>query len=103
MSPSPEFAAYSDAILIKLVAEYHLHAFETLYDRHAPVVYNLILKITGEASIAEAMLHEVFWQIWCEPHVLQNEENLMPYFCRVARRISLQQLRQSSSQVQLSS
>ena len=102
MNSSSEFAAYSDAELIKLVSECQLHAFEALYERHAEAVYSLVIKITREASIADVVLQEIFWQIWCEPNSLHQEKNLMAYFCRVARCASLQQLRLRNKHNQLS-
>lgn len=102
MNSSSEFAACSDAELIKLVGECQLHAFEALYERHAEAVYSLAIKITREANIADTVLHEIFWQIWCEPTSLPAGENLMAYFCRVARGASLQQLRLRNKHNQLS-
>jgi RNA polymerase sigma-70 factor (ECF subfamily) len=102
MNSSSEFADYSDAELIKLVGECQLPAFEALYERHAEAVYSLVIKITRKASIADTVLHEIFWQIWCEPSTLAHEENLMAYFCRVARCTSLQQLRLRNTHTQLS-
>lgn len=93
MSPRPEVSAYSDAALIELIKQYQLYALEALYDRYAGIVYSLVINITREVNTAEAILHEIFWQIWCEPSALRDEENLLAYFCRVARRTSLQQLR----------
>ncbi|MEZ4728540.1 MAG: hypothetical protein R3E79_15510 [Caldilineaceae bacterium] len=40
----------SDEQLLQLVARRDADAFETLYDRHAQIVYNLILRINGRPA-----------------------------------------------------
>jgi RNA polymerase sigma-70 factor (ECF subfamily) len=39
-------------------------AFSLFYDRYAPLVYSLILKIVREPSEAADVLQEVFWESW---------------------------------------
>jgi RNA polymerase sigma-70 factor (ECF subfamily) len=39
-------------------------AFALFYDRHAPVVFPLILRIVRERADASDVLQEVFWEAW---------------------------------------
>ena len=39
-------------------------AFARFYDRYAPVVYPLILRIVRDRSDAADVLQDVFWEIW---------------------------------------
>jgi RNA polymerase sigma-70 factor (ECF subfamily) len=54
----------SDEILIARVARSDRSALETLYDRYAPMVMGISIKITGDRAVAEEVLQETFWQVW---------------------------------------
>jgi RNA polymerase sigma-70 factor (ECF subfamily) len=51
-------------MLIARVARSDREALETLYDRYAPMVMGISLKITGDRAAAEEVLQETFWQVW---------------------------------------
>ena len=55
---------FSDETLIARVARSDRDALETLYDRYAPMVMGISLKITGDRATAEEVLQETFWQVW---------------------------------------
>ena len=59
MQPSVPTAA-----LLPAVAEGDISAFETLYDRHAPTLYALLLRILGSAEDAQEVLQETFVKAW---------------------------------------
>ena len=39
-------------------------ALEALYDRHAPYVNGIALRILGESAESEEVTQDVFWQLW---------------------------------------
>jgi RNA polymerase sigma-70 factor (ECF subfamily) len=39
-------------------------AFSAFYDRYAPLVYPLILRVVGEPADAADVLQETFWEAW---------------------------------------
>ncbi len=53
-----------DRELMARVAERDADAFAELYDRHAPRVFGLILKIVGSRGEGEDVLQETFWKAW---------------------------------------
>ncbi len=53
-----------DISLLEAVAAADLGAFQQLYDRHAPVLFALALKILGNRADAEDVLQETFVQVW---------------------------------------
>ena len=50
--------------LIRRMAEGDRAAFAPFYDRYAPLVYPLVLRIVREAADASDVLQEVFWEVW---------------------------------------
>jgi RNA polymerase sigma-70 factor (ECF subfamily) len=53
-----------DLQLMTKVAGRDQTAFEQLYDRYAPVVYTMVLRIVKTPEIAEDLLQEIFLAIW---------------------------------------
>ena len=56
--------ATSGADLIKGMAAGDREAFAQFYDRYAPLVFPLILKLVRERAEAADVLQEVFWEAW---------------------------------------
>ena len=65
-NPQPSPGQLSDETLIARVAKSDRTALQTLYDRHAPMVMGISLKIIGDRATAEEVLLETFWQVWQE-------------------------------------
>ena len=58
-----DFTECSDADLLSLMAQRDQAALGTLYDRHSGVVYATILRVIGDPSEAQDVLHDAFLQI----------------------------------------
>src|SRR5262249_9700944 len=56
--------ATAGADLIRQMAAGDGQASAAFYDRHAPVVFPLILRIVREPADASDVLQEVFWEAW---------------------------------------
>jgi RNA polymerase sigma-70 factor (ECF subfamily) len=56
--------ATSGADLIRRMTAGDREAFALFYDRYAPVVFPLILRIVRERADASDVLQEVFWEAW---------------------------------------
>jgi RNA polymerase sigma-70 factor (ECF subfamily) len=56
--------AAQDLALIQRVVARDASAVAALHDRHAPVLYSLILRIVRDAGEAEDVLQEVFLRLW---------------------------------------
>jgi RNA polymerase sigma-70 factor (ECF subfamily) len=83
----------SDEILLQRVAQQDAAALEELYDRHAQVIYNLIMRIVRETTLAEELLQETFWQVWRQADKFRGEGTAVAWLYRIARNKSLDQLR----------
>jgi RNA polymerase sigma-70 factor (ECF subfamily) len=54
------FSALTDAQLVALTAEDDVAAYETLYRRHAPFALNLAVRLQGNATDVEDIVHDAF-------------------------------------------
>ncbi len=54
----------SDEALIKAIARSDRHAMAVLYRHHHVRVYRFALRVTGDASLAEDIVSEVFFEVW---------------------------------------
>ncbi len=90
----------SDEVLLKRVVAREEAALELLYERHAQIVYNLIMRIVRETSIADELLQEVFWQVWQQASKYRGTGAAAAWIYRIARNKSLDQLRRQSARPQ---
>jgi RNA polymerase sigma-70 factor, ECF subfamily len=72
-------------------------ALETLYDRYAPVVLGISLKIVGDRAVAEDVLQETFWRVWTRAASYQPQRGtLSAWLFTIARNLALDAYRRSS-------
>jgi RNA polymerase sigma-70 factor, ECF subfamily len=85
---------YPDETLLGLVHRQDVRAYELLYDRHAQVVYNLLIRIVRKASAAEELMQEVFWAVWQRADQYQGTGTVAAWLYRIARSKGIDYLRQ---------
>jgi RNA polymerase sigma-70 factor, ECF subfamily len=85
---------YPDETLLGLVHRQDVRAYELLYDRHAQVVYNLLIRIVLEASAAEEVMQEVFGVVWQRADPYQGTGTVAAWLYRIARNKGIDRLRQ---------
>lgn len=90
----------SDEELLQLIARRDGDAFETLYDRHAPLVHNVILRIVGDVRTAEEVVQECFWQVWQKAGDYRGTGAGAAWLYRIARNRGLDRLRQYQARPQ---
>jgi RNA polymerase sigma-70 factor (ECF subfamily) len=80
----------SDDVLLTYIVQGNVAALETLYDRHAPMILGLALKITGDQTLAEEVLQETFWRVWQSAAIYQQEQgSFTSWLFRMARKIAV--------------
>ena len=87
----------SDESLLHAIAQREVSAFDALYNRHAPVVYNLIMRIVRESAVADEVLQETFWHVWQKAGDFRGEGAGAAWLFRIARNRSLDHLRRQKA------
>ena len=96
---TPERAP-SDSRLLSLIAQRDLRSLEQFYDRHAEVVYGLILYIVQDKALADELLQETFLQVWATAGSVEGERDAVLWLYQLARRRCLDALRWSLQDAQ---
>jgi RNA polymerase sigma-70 factor (ECF subfamily) len=81
----------SDDVLIARIVQGDVPALELLYDRHAPLILGIALKITGDRALAEEVLKETFWQVWQSAATYKpGTVSFSGWLLRIARSLALE-------------
>jgi RNA polymerase sigma-70 factor (ECF subfamily) len=84
----------SDEILVTQVAQGNNDALEALYDRYAPTVLGICLKIVGDRALAEDILQETFWRVWKSAQAYRSERGTFTnWLFRIARNLAIDNYR----------
>jgi len=94
---SEHYADCADEVLLQAMVQKDVRAFEALYNRHAFVVYNLLLDIVRNQSLAEELLQDTFWQIWQKIDQYSGIGTGIAWMHQIARRKALDQLRRQKT------
>lgn len=82
-----------DEILVQLMQQQDMLAFETFYDRYAGLVYNLLTQLLRNGNSAEDLLQETFWQVWQKAGQYEGTGPVPAWLLRIARNKALDELR----------
>jgi RNA polymerase sigma-70 factor, ECF subfamily len=97
LTPKESDSVSSDAALVHRLLQKDVRAFEQLYDRHARIVYGLVLRILQQASTAEEVVQDVFLQLWRNAGRYESGRGaFVPWLLTLARNRALDNLRLKS-------
>lgn len=83
-----------DVALLERIAEGDQSALSALYDKHATVLYSIIVRILKEKAEAEDVLQEVFIKIWEHAEMYDRQlGNVGAWLTRIARNRAVDRLR----------
>ena len=84
----------SEQTLVKLMRQGNQQAFGKLYDKYAPLLMGLIIRLVGDKKTAEDVLQQVFNKIWENKAVSDfSKERLFSKMIQIARTTTVEVIR----------
>ena len=88
----------SDAALIERLRNRDPEGLAAVYDRYAPVVYSLFLRITRDQSIAEDLVQELFIRVWSHARSFDaSKGTLGVWILSIARNMAIDHVRSAQA------
>jgi RNA polymerase sigma-70 factor, ECF subfamily len=88
----------SDETLIELIADGDKRAMQVLYARHNVRVYRFILRLTGNQTLAEDLVSEVFLDVWRQAEGFESKSQVSTWLLAIARYKALSALRRRTDE-----
>ena len=89
----PQDLVPDDALIAALVVG-EVEALGVLYDRHAGVIFALLIRIVGDRGTAEDLLQEVFLRVWQRAHAFDDTLGTVRVWLHsIAHNLALNELR----------
>lgn len=89
---------YIDRELILQISAGDVDAFRTIFDKYRNKIYSIAWKITGEKTLAEDAVQEVFLKLWLHKEKLPTVENFNAYLNAIVRNHVFNSLRKLSNE-----
>ncbi len=91
-----------DVALIAALAAGEVEALGALYDRHARIVFALLVRVAGDRDAAEEILQEVFLRAWQHAHTFDDSRGTVrSWLYGIAHNLALNELRRRRRRPQL--
>jgi RNA polymerase sigma-70 factor (ECF subfamily) len=101
IDPLPSNVVPDDALIAALVAG-EAAALGALYDRHAAVVFALLVRIVGDRVVAEDLLQEVFLHAWQQAQAFDETRGTVRRWLHgMAHNLALNELRRRRRRPQM--
>src|SRR5262245_51408346 len=88
----------SDEALVQLIADGDKRAMQVLYGRHNVRVYRFIVRLTGNTTLAEDLVSEVFLDVWRQADAFEAKCQVSTWLLAIARYKALSALRRRSDE-----
>src|SRR5258708_12857947 len=88
----------SDEALIRLIADGDKGAMKVVYARDSVRVDWFILRLTGNQSLAEALVSEVFLDVWRQAEAFESKSQVSTWLLAIARYKALSALRRRTDE-----
>ena len=88
----------SDEALIGLIAEGDKRAMQVLYARHNVRVYRFIVRLTGNQTLAEDLVSEVFLDVWRQAEGFESKSQVSTWLLAIARYKALSAMRRRTDE-----
>jgi len=88
----------TDFDLLRAVGLGDERALGSLYDRHSNLIYSVALRVCGEAALAEAILQDIFMQVWLAPQQFASvPKGLDGRLAMLSRKLAIDLMRRRKS------
>ena len=88
---------FSERTMAELLDEGSLKAFNILYNKYAPALFEVIIRITGGQAVAENILQQTFIELWNNKQTYTPlKERVFTWMFKTARRFAIENLRRQS-------
>ena len=88
----------SDETLISLIADGDKRAMQVLYARHNVRVYRFIVRLTGNQTLAEDLVSEVFLDVWRQAEGFAAKSQVSTWLLAIARYKALSAMRRRTDE-----
>lgn len=85
--------AMTDAELMQQVAQGHIAALETLYDRYANLVYSFAMRMVGDPEAAREAARHAFMLVWERRHAFTSTDGFDAWLLGQVHQIGVAELR----------
>ena len=85
----------SDHRLLRQVAAGDQSAFDELYKTYSPAVFNYLLRLVNEPSVAEELLQDVFLAVWQSAGRFREQAKVKTWLLRIAHHQAVSWLRRN--------
>src|SRR5258708_2250964 len=83
--PAAAMQITSDEALVEKIAEGDRRAMQILFSRHQVKVYRFILRMIGDASAADDVVSEVFFEVWRKAGAFEGRSQVSTWLLGIAR------------------
>jgi RNA polymerase sigma-70 factor, ECF subfamily len=86
----------SDEVLLKRIVAGDKRAMDQLFRRHSVPVYRFVMRLTGDVSLSEETISEVFLEVWRHAHAFAGRSRVSTWLLAIARHKALTALKSRS-------
>jgi RNA polymerase sigma-70 factor (ECF subfamily) len=98
-SPFRRKPASGDALLIERLKAGDSDALETIFNTYSNKLYNVALRILGEAADTQEVIQDVFWTAFRKAHSFRGTSRFSTWLYRLTVNASLGRLRQKNREI----
>jgi RNA polymerase sigma-70 factor (ECF subfamily) len=88
-APAAATETFSDDVLIRRIASSDQLAMRRLYARHRVAIYRWLLRLVGDAALAEDLLSDVFLDVWRKASSFEGRSSVSTWLLAIARHKAL--------------
>jgi RNA polymerase sigma-70 factor (ECF subfamily) len=86
----------SDQVLIEAIVDGEQDAMRVLFARHSQSIYRFVLRLTGNETMAEDIVNEVFLDVWRRADRFEAKSQVSTWLLAIARHKALSALKRRS-------